>query len=207
MYPQASHGKAITYVSVLSCLMLGFTNVHPALAHKVQIAADVGATLHIEPNDTPRAGETAQAWFALTRKGGKAIPLAQCNCQLAVYAEPHPPGEPALLEPSLEPVNAERFQGIPGADITFPKPGIYLLQLTGKPKSGATFQPFEFNFNVTVAVGAGDTRKQVQSQQAINEPVAENKLSSFPVWAIAIPALTVGGILFVFLQKKKGSSQ
>ncbi len=203
MSHQVNHGKAITSVSVLSCLMLGLTNFHPALAHKVQVAADVGATLHIEPNDTPRAGETAQAWFALTRKGGKAIPLAQCNCQLAVYAEPHIPGEPALLEPSLQPVNAERFQGIPGADITFPKPGIYQLQLTGKPKSGGTFQPFEFSFNVTVAIGSSSASKQVQSQQSINDVVAENKLSSFPVWAIAIPALAVGGVLFMFVQKTR----
>jgi hypothetical protein len=214
-----NHGKAITdksvqvikYISVLSCFMLGLTHVDSALAHKVEVSADVGATLHIEPNDTPRAGETALAWFALTRKGGKAIPLAQCDCQLAVYAEPHIPGEPALLEPSLQAVNAERFQSIPGADITFPKPGIYQLQLTGKPKPGANFQPFEFKFDVTVAVGAGNARKQVQSQQAINNDVGESEASSLtvgtiPVWAIAIPTVSALGIIFTAWQSQKGKS-
>ncbi|AUT02070.1 hypothetical protein CLI64_17695 [Nostoc sp. CENA543] len=200
--------KYIKYVTALSCLTLGLTNAELASAHKVEIAADVGATLHIQPNDNPRAGETAQAWFALTRKGGKTIPLAQCNCQLAIYAEPHSPGEPALIEPSLKPVNAERYQGIPGADITFPKPGIYQLQLTGKPKSGANFQPFKFNFEVTVAAGVGVKKNPVSSQQTIDDVAIEKNLSSFPVWAIAIPTVTFLGIAFGVwqLQKGKGSA-
>ncbi|HIK06823.1 MAG TPA: hypothetical protein IGS40_19375 [Trichormus sp. M33_DOE_039] len=211
MSHQLSQGKAITdkpiqaiqYLAVLGWLMLTLTNADHASAHKVKVAADVGATLHIQPNDNPRAGETTQAWFALTRKGGKTIPLTQCNCQLVIYAEPHIPGEPALLEPELKPVNAERYQGIPGADITFPKSGIYQLQLTGKPKSGANFKPFELNFEVTVA--AGRAGKQ-QSQQTINNVAAENKFSSFPVWAIAIPALAVSGMIFAALQLQKGKS-
>lgn len=212
MSPLLSHRKVTkaqqqTWVSIpllfLSCLTLSITNIYPATAHKVQVSTDVGGTLHIEPNDNPRAGEPTQAWFALTRKGGAAIPLQQCNCQLAIYAEPHTPGEPALLEPSLKPVNAERYQGIPGAEITFPKPGIYQLQLNGKPTPGANFQPFEFKFEVTVA--GGTNRVVAQNAPEVNNDVVDGELSTLPLWAIALPILAVTGVLAVWQLKSRGN--
>ncbi|MBU7583256.1 MAG: hypothetical protein KAF91_10175 [Nostoc sp. TH1S01] len=195
--------KKLQSALLLFCLAIAITNIHPVFAHKVQVAADVGATLHLEPNDNPRAGEPTQAWFALTRKGGQTIPLAQCNCQLAVYAEPHTPSEPALLEPSLKPVSAERFQGIPGADITFPKPGIYQLQLNGKPAKGSNFKPFTLKFEVTVAAG---TQSNTQSIQNVNsDAVAQETTRTLPLWAIAIPGLALIGIVFVVFQKTRRS--
>ncbi|MBD6614316.1 hypothetical protein FNW02_00090 [Komarekiella sp. 'clone 1'] len=188
------------YLLLLNCLVIPVINVYPASAHSVKIAGDVGGTLHIEPNDNPRAGEPTQAWFALTRKGGRVIPLAQCNCRLAVYAQPYAPGEPPLLEPSLNPVAAERYQGIPGAEIVFPKPGIYQLQLNGKPTSGATFKPFNLKFEVTVAAG---TSNNPQDLQDVNSGVAQGE-SRLPLLAIALPILGFVGILFVVLQNMRG---
>ncbi|MBD2253435.1 hypothetical protein [Nostoc parmelioides] len=186
----------------LSFLTLSITNIYPATAHKVQISPDVGATLHIEPNDNPRAGEPTQAWFALTRKGGTILPLQQCNCQLTVYAEPHTPGEPALLEPSLKPVNAERYQGIPGADITFPKPGIYQLQLSGKPTTGANFKPFEFTFEVTVAGGNAVNTQNSQDVNTENSVDLAAESNSIPPWAIAVPILAVLGVVLAIWHNK-----
>ena len=128
-----------------------FTNI--VKAHTVKVSNDIGATIHIEPNDRARAGEVAPTWFALTKKGGKTVPLRDCNCLLTIYAQPHTPGEPALLEPPLKPMNVERYEGIPGAEITFPKPGVYELQLRGKPGTGKNWQPFELKFEVIVATG------------------------------------------------------
>ncbi|NJL42274.1 MAG: hypothetical protein HC935_00390 [Pseudanabaena sp. SU_2_4] len=65
----------------------------PAYAHQVEISSDVGATLHIEPDDKPKAGQPTQVWFALTTKGGQVIPLSACDCQLnsTVSARGHQP--------------------------------------------------------------------------------------------------------------------
>lgn len=125
----------------------------PVSAHKVQTAKDVGGTLHIEPNDNPQAGKAALTWIVLTRKGGKTIPLQQCKCQLAVYAEPRTQASAPLLQPPLKAVSVEGYKNIPGAEIVFPKPGSYLLQLSGTPSDGASFKPFQLNFQVTVAGG------------------------------------------------------
>ncbi|WP_193199096.1 hypothetical protein [Nostoc sp. MG11] len=198
--PNSNKGT-IKYLLLLSCLVIPITNVHPASAHSVKIAGDVGGTLHIEPNDNPRAGEPTQAWFALTRKGGRVIPLAQCNCRLAVYAQPYAPGEPPLLEPSLNAVAAERYQGIPGAEIVFPKPGIYQLQLNGKPASETTFKPFNFKFEVTVAAGTSNSSQDLQD---VNSGVAQSESRQLPLLAIALPILGFIGILFVVLQSMRG---
>ncbi|WP_293335084.1 hypothetical protein [Microcoleus sp. CAWBG58] len=121
-----------------------------AIAHEVEISGDVAATFHLEPNHNPRAGETAKVWFALTRRGGQIIPLEQCNCQLAVYPKNHKQGDKPLMEPPLKAVSAERYQGIPGAEIVFPKAGIYELKLSGTAKASAKFKPFKISYKVTV---------------------------------------------------------
>ncbi|MDF5739129.1 MULTISPECIES: hypothetical protein [unclassified Nostoc] len=226
MFPQPNRGKSslffdsistsqeqrhylnkgrIKYLLFLSSLVISITNLYPVAAHQVEVAADVGATLHIEPNDNPSAGEPSQAWFALTRRGGKVIPLSQCNCRLAVYAKPYAAGEPPLLEPALEPVAAERYQGVPGAEVVFPKPGIYELQLNGKPVSGARFKPFKFKFEVTVA-GGGSTQN-TQNLRDVNGNLGEGESQKLPTWAIALPILGFIGILFIVLQSMRGGRE
>jgi hypothetical protein len=114
------------------------------------VSGDVAGTLHLEPNDRPKAGIPSKVWFALTRRGGTIIPLGDCDCQLAVYAIPHQKGPLPLMKPTLVSLNAERYQGIPGAVIAFPKVGVYQLELTGRAKRGASFKPFKLSYQVTV---------------------------------------------------------
>ncbi|MBN3951223.1 MAG: hypothetical protein HWQ38_34040 [Nostoc sp. NMS7] len=225
MFPQPNRGKSslffdsistsqeqryylnkgrMKYLLFLSSLVISITNLYPVAAHQVEVAADVGATLHVEPNDNPSAGEPSQAWFALTRRGGKVIPLSQCNCRLAVYAKPYGAGEPPLLEPALEPVAAERYKGVPGAEIVFPKPGIYELQLNGKPVSGARFKPFKLKFEVTVAGGSTDNSR---NRQDVNGDLGEGESQKLPLWAIALPILGFIGILVVVLQSMRRSGE
>ncbi len=168
-----------------------------AQAHQVEIVEDIGATLHIEPNDTPRAGENVLAWFALTRRGGQTIPLSDCDCQLAVYTQPQ--GNTATLTPALEPVDAEGYQDIPGAQLIFPAVGTYTLVISGSPKQAADFTPFELDFDVTVAAGeaiasspeeSADTRSALLEEAPVSE-TAENRFPNrFPIGVL----LGVGGI-------------
>ena len=120
------------------------------LAHEVEVSGDVAATFHLEPNHNPRAGETAKVWFALTRRGGQIIPLEECNCKLAVFPKNHKEGDKPLMEPPLKAVSAERYKGIPGANLVFPKAGVYELELSGTAKTKTNFKPFELSYTVTV---------------------------------------------------------
>lgn len=142
----------------------------PVLAHKVELAGDVAGTWHVEPNHNPKAGESSLIWVALTRKGGKILPLSDANCQMSVYSLPRKATDTAILQPSLKAINAENYQGIPGAEIIFPKIGIYQFELSCKPKQANDFQPFQMKYDVTVAASSAKTPQP--------EPVLNKKIST-----------------------------
>jgi len=121
----------------------------PAQSHQVQTGGSVGATLHLEPNDTPRAQEDTLIWLALTQRGGRVIPLEDCDCTLRIYQ-----GNTLLAQPYLQPITAEGYQDIPSATVVFPAVGTYTLVIEGRPVNAAEFEPFELDYTVTVAAAA-----------------------------------------------------
>ena len=127
---------------------LGIVTV-PAIAHNVEIANDVAATFHIEPNHNPKANQPTTAWFALTRRGGNSIPLSECSCSLNVYAVPRAEDSEPILQPELVSLNVEKYREIPGAEITFPQAGAYELEINGTAKDDS-FTPFELTYTVNV---------------------------------------------------------
>ena len=134
------HGKSL----------IGRISISPAIAHEVKVSGDVAVTFHLEPNHNPRAGEKARIWFALTRRGGKVIPLSECNCQLAIYRQPRSSQDPPLIRPQLKAISAEKYQSIPGAEVIFPQAGIYELEFKGTPQKNQDFKPFKTKYAVTV---------------------------------------------------------
>lgn len=147
----------------------------PAIAHNVELAEDVAGTWHIEPDHNPRAGEPAKVWIALTRKGGEILPFGQANCQLAVYSQPRTEGEQPLLQPQLKAIAVEQYQGIPGAEVVFPKPGLYDLELGCTPKTVGTFGAFEMQSEVTVAAGTAQVSPVPTAAQAPANPVGADR--------------------------------
>lgn len=165
------------------------TSAGSAYAHKVETAGDVGATMHIEPNDTPRAGDEVLAWFAIARPGGETIPSADCNCTLAVYAQPRDQprdDKPPDLTPTLAAVNAEGYQDIPGARFTFPDVGTYTLVINGEPKQEGEFSPFELDFETTVASGSSSSASTPQATADTEATLPSDSVAASP--AVAEPA-------------------
>ncbi len=166
-------------ISTISTIILGsVSGSNFVLAHNVKTNVDVGVTFHIEPDHSPQMGQESQAWFALTRKGGGLIPLAECDCELKVYLESdrNSPDKP-LLAPTLISLSPEKYQNIPGANLIFPKPGIYQLELTGKPKETGEFTPFQVSYPVTVSSGLSRSKelKEVTSESdQVTKPVSTN---------------------------------
>ena len=121
----------------------------PAIAHNVEISNEVAATFHIEPNHNPKANQPSTAWFALTRRGGNSIPLSECNCNLRVYAVPRADDAEAILNPELFALDVEKYRDIPGAEVVFPQPGAYEMEISGTAKDNS-FAPFELSYTVNV---------------------------------------------------------
>jgi hypothetical protein len=158
----------------------------PVMAHKVKTSNEIGATIHVEPADRAHTNEQTVVWFALTHKGGQTVPLSECRCQLQVLQLP---SKQAVMQPALQPINAEKYQGIPSATMLFKQPGAYLLELSGQPYAGARFQPFKLQFDLTVAPG-----------QAVSIPVKPAQPEPFRImWALLIPAVLLVSAIGLFL--------
>ncbi|MFM7599887.1 MAG: hypothetical protein ACKO7R_01600 [Pseudanabaena sp.] len=117
------------------------------VAHEVKASQGVGGTIHIEPNDRPVVGKKSRIWIALTRRGGELIPYGKCNCRLEVRS---------LTDRNIKftvanPLSIiERYLGLPSMEVIFPQVGRYELQLSGSPREGADFSPFELTFTTNV---------------------------------------------------------
>jgi hypothetical protein len=136
---------------VLISAVCGFSvtslvHVLPAIAHQDQMSESGGveAMIHVDPHDSPPAGQPRQAWFEITRADGSPISLSDCNCQVMV----HDAQDRAILHDlSLASTSAEGEEVI-STTITFPKPGSYSVVLSGESKDGS-FEPFEIMFPIT----------------------------------------------------------
>jgi hypothetical protein len=108
-----------------------------------------------------------------------------------------------LLEPALKAISAEQYQGIPGAEVIFPKIGAYKLELSGTPVAGANFQPFKMNYTVTVATGPSATRESPQiktnSDELPDNHRAEGVSQPVQVWGSlgVAGAIAFGGIMLI----------
>ena len=138
----------------IACLVGGLVPLSvspPTQAHKTQVSGDIAGVWHVDPNHNPKAGETSRVWVALTRRGGQLVPLSQANCQMSVYQRPRRATATPILRPPVVPINAERYQGIPGSLVRFPQVGLYQLELRCQPKRAGDFPPLRFTYDVTVS--------------------------------------------------------
>lgn len=165
----------------------------PAFAHNVQTSGNVAALFHVEPNHNPKAGEPSKVWFALTKQGGEAIGLDQCNCQITIYRN-----QQVLFEPPLSPLNAERYQALPSAVVLFPKEGIYQVEIKGSPKQAGLFEPFKFTYEVTVQPGkmAQVNTTPESPLSAVLNPDTVIDIPGMLVWTPVV-AIVFGGLWLV----------
>ncbi|MBE9180069.1 hypothetical protein IQ268_15975 [Oculatella sp. LEGE 06141] len=117
----------------------------PLIAHQNQmVSADsIGATIHVDPNDIPLAGEASQTWFMLAQKDGSMIALENCDCQVMAYDSNN---EPLAHHLPLSTISVQGHEAI-GTTITFPTPGSYTVVLSGESKDGS-FSPFRIEFPI-----------------------------------------------------------
>jgi hypothetical protein len=139
--------KHVTALVLGLCL---FEGMIPADAHELKANSQVGALMHIQPDDSPQAGKAAVTWFGLVKRGGESVPLANCDCRLSIYNGKQAKGK-VLFVPTLREGKIEEPVGTNTrlvADVTFPKAGEYTMVLSGKPKAGGHFDPFKLQWVV-----------------------------------------------------------
>lgn len=172
-------------IRILVILVVAFALcISSVQAHFLITDNQIGALLHVNPNDDPVAGEPATFFFELKDKENKFDP-AQCDCTFTVS------------ENGAEIHSQALYSGSNEASViyTFPQKSIYTVTITGKPNGGAQFQHFSLSWNFRI-----ETEKQQSDSNS------EGKLDSRMYWAITTFAgVTVCGILLFIAWRKKKS--
>ena len=115
------------------------------ISHQHLTVGELQATVHLQPDDSPYAGQPSPTWVHLIRADGETVPLTDCNCNLVVYDSQ---GR-AIARPQLAETPVEGHETPIGTSITFPTSGSYRLVFAGQSRSEA-FKPFELEIPVTV---------------------------------------------------------
>ena len=105
----------------------------PVQAHFLAVDGSIGATLHIDPDDSPVAGQPATFYFDIADRANR-FTLANCQCQASLSQAGH-----ELIRSSI---------GQPGFSYVLPRPDVYTVHLKGTPKKTGDFEPFTISWEV-----------------------------------------------------------
>lgn len=131
--------RQLNYLFLTGFLLLFFapqTN-----AHVLQSDDQVGAILHIIPNDNPVTGEKVEYLLSF-QDITKRFSLKNCDCFVSYSAN----GKHVAKMPLNSNYETDSLNSF-----AFPEAAVYNLEVSGKPKGDKAFQPFRFNFTVRVS--------------------------------------------------------
>ncbi len=184
----------IVFVGLGICFFLG-RSTQPISAHVLQSDGDVGAVLHIDPDDDPIANSPATLIFELKDRTDKFQP-SNCDCSVTVLSEGKNIFSQAVFQNNSEPTESSA-----SILFTFPQKGVYQVVLAGKPKQENTFQPFSLTYDIRVSREVAATNSKQQSAPPAKRSWVEDHL---PI-ALALTLLAIFAAYSLFT--KFGYSQ
>lgn len=153
-----------------------------ALAHVLKTDSNIGAVLHIDPDDDPIINKQAGFYFEFKDKENK-FDITKCDCEFfiikngnVIFSE--------KLQPSIGNNSANVFY-------TFNERNIYEIKIVGKPLDNAGFKDFNLNYDLRITREDG----RVLSNSSIN------------INLIIIPVIVFAILIFILLRKKRFSDK
>ncbi len=138
---------------IVAAIVASAMKANIASAHVVQTDGSVSVLFHVDPDDDPVIGEQALLWFSVDDITSRFDP-AQCDCRVSIIREES--NEQLLNMPLLALTQGPSIFNyqIP---FTFPEAGVYLIVITGSPKSANAFQPFTLQYDLRVTRQKGSS--------------------------------------------------
>ncbi len=157
---------------VLFIISFSFLSIQTADAHVLVTDGNIGAVLHIDPDDAPVAKQQSAFFFEFKDTQNKFQPK-NCDCTFSIIENVNTIYSQPLFanntSPSLS--NASVFY-------TFSQEDVYQVQVVGKPNTPNAFQPFTLVYNVRV------------------DQIANTPTSQTPNWFVShIGYVIIAGIL------------
>lgn len=139
---------------VLGCGFALFQPVFTVSAHTLKIDGNIGVTVHIDPDDAPKAGEEVKIFVDIEDTSGRfdVQNPENCDCRLTVR-------EAGVVIATLPVTTGGRYNQL---RYTFAGPGVYTVSVTGTPVGkGRAFQAFRTDFEYYVSSGNSDSATKV----------------------------------------------
>jgi hypothetical protein len=115
----------------------------PVSAHVLKSDRDIGAILHIDPDDSPVSGRPT-TYILYFSDVSNRFTLPKCTCTVSVKENGQTIASQSLARTSLL-TSTNVF--------TFPKADVYTLAISGKAITLGSFQSFSLNYLVRVESG------------------------------------------------------
>jgi hypothetical protein len=128
---------------VLVALVAVFVLPGGASAHVLKVDGDIGAVLHINPDDNPTTDKPTDYTLSFDDDSGR-FSLPKCNCRVSIIKNGQTIAAQLLAATSSQ-VSENRY--------TFSTPAVYTMRFTGTPKTPGAFQPFTLDYDVRVTSG------------------------------------------------------
>jgi len=159
--PRLSKNKIIYYlklvliVLVISNLSLGINVVS---AHVLKTDGNIGAVMHVNPDDDPIAGLDSSFYFEFKDKSGKFDP-AKCDCNAVILENGKELFKTAIFAQSAS-LTSSSFT------FNFPEKNVYQLKVIGTANDNS-FQNFTLNYDIRVAKDASNETNKIISNESI----------------------------------------
>lgn len=135
--------KPVFFTSVFFLLFSFFTSV--TYAHVLKSDGQIGAVLHVNPDDDPVAGEPTGFFFEFKDKENKFTPQS-CECTFSITKDGN-----LIYSVPLFKDNSSPSLTSPSIFYTFYEKGIYQVKVAGGPTNDGTFSPFTLVYDIRVA--------------------------------------------------------
>lgn len=150
--------------------------ITPVFAHVLKTDGNVGAVVHIDPEDDPIVGQETTIYFDIKDKSGK-FNAENCDCIFIVKKA----GNNIFSQP---------LKGTIGS-YNFPEKNIYTLELKGTPKAEGQFDAFTLSYDVRV-----EREGDAESVTTSDIPSESNPFINFLVEHV--PHIIIIGIVLLF---------
>jgi hypothetical protein len=145
-------------IAVLSLFILSiYISATPVEAHVLASDGNIGAVLHVDPDDNPIAGQQSGFFFEFKDKQNKFTPQ-NCDCTFVVIEN----GKTIYTQPLFQ-SNSNPSLSSASVFYTFPQRDVYEVDVIGKPLTPHAFQQFKLVWNWRVDQQASQQSTSVQS--------------------------------------------
>lgn len=135
--------KAGTFIVLFALVVTSVSFVGaPVSAHVLKTDGNIGAVLHILPDDNPIT--KTETTYELAFSGDKSFSLNDCDCSVAFLLKGKEVSRHTLAASS---------SSIANDSFTFDTPGVYDFVVTGAPKNSSSFKAFALTYSVRIVNG------------------------------------------------------